>query len=257
MNATRRNRKGLDIPSSDEVAEYCRIAPVGPASLAIGALSERKDLLIFTKGQFSILDALRAVIAQTGPADVTLSTWTFGLRDMEMAAWLVSEGNSIRSFTFLVDASFPTNERLYAERLVALFGQSCMVLSKVHMKVAMVRNEGWDILINSSMNLNRNPRWEAFTLHHSPDFCDAYQAIVEELRARTGSGFETDSRKVDAVFREIGEGRNETEERLLKWLDTHGDDVQEAEPPPVVAAASPAVPSPPRPPGSRRYWERW
>jgi hypothetical protein len=176
---------------------------------------------------------------------------------MEMAAWLVSNDSGIRSFTFLVDASFPTNERLYAERLVALFGQSCMVLSKVHMKVAMVRNENWDILINSSMNLNRNPRWEAFTLHHSPDFCAAYQAIVEELRARTGSGFEVDSRKVDAVFREIGEGRNETEERLLKWLDTHGDDIQEAEPPPVVAGTSSAALAPLPVVSPPPYWKRW
>lgn len=256
MNAGRRNRNALDVPPPLEVAEYCRVAPVGPASAAIGALSERKDRLVFTKGQFSILDVLRAVVAQTGPADVTLSTWTFGLRDMEMAAWLVSEGSGIRSFTFLVDASFPANERLYAERLVALFGKSCMVLSKVHMKVAMVRNEQWDILINSSMNLNRNPRWEAFTLHHSPDFCEAYQAIVEELRAKTGSGFEVDPKKVDAVFREIGEGRNGTEERLLRWLDTHGDTIPDMAVSPAPAAAS-IAPDVPAPTAIPRYWQRW
>jgi len=146
-----------------------------------------------------MLELIRAVIAQIGPADVLLSTWTFGIRDAEMAAWLIRSGD-IKSFTFLVDHSFPVREAKYCRRIRELFGAESIVLSKVHAKFATVRAGSWSVCLTGSMNLNRNPRWEHFTLWDSAPACDFLAGIRDELKAMSGSGWDPETPVIDAAF---------------------------------------------------------
>lgn len=174
-------------------------APVGKAEDAIGRLRPGCRMLGVTKGQFSMLDLLRACLDQTGPADVMLSTWTFGVRDAEMAAWLVTAG-VIRRFRFLVDESFPAREVKYCRRLRELFGGECIVLSKVHAKFCTVRNDAWNLCITGSMNLNRNPRFEHFTLWDDPAACEFLDGIEAELRAKVGARWDPPIRRFRRVL---------------------------------------------------------
>ena len=187
----------------EKLEEAVKLAPVEEASACIGTLKPGGLVFGITKGQFSILDLIRACIEQTGPADLALSTWTFGIRDAETASWLVSKGH-IRSLTFLVDHSFPQREAKYSQRLRELFGPECMVLSKVHAKVATIRNESWNLCISGSMNLNRNPRWEQFVLYDSPAWCDFFAGIISELRALGGAGWDSTSAEVEGAFEAAG-----------------------------------------------------
>lgn len=98
-----------------------RIACVETAKQAIGRLEQNTRIVGLTKGQFSMLDLIRAVIEQTGPANLTLSTWTFGIRDIENAAWLITKGD-IRQLRLLTDRSFATRQPKYCRRLVEVFG---------------------------------------------------------------------------------------------------------------------------------------
>jgi hypothetical protein len=151
-----------------------------------------------------MLELIRAVIAQTGPADVMLSTWTFGIRDAEMAAWLIRSGD-IKSFKFLVDHSFPVREHKYCKRIQELFGNDSIVLSKVHAKFATIRVGDWNICLTGSMNLNRNPRWEHFTLWDSKQACDFLDGIRAELQGMSGSGWDAETPVMEAAFKKAQE----------------------------------------------------
>lgn len=183
----------------EKLESVVTLAPVGDASACIGKLVPGGLQFGITKGQFSILDLIRACIEQTGPADLALSTWTFGIRDAETASWLVAKGK-IRKLTFLVDHSFVHRESKYAARLQELFGDECMVLSKVHAKVATIRNETWNLCISGSMNLNRNPRWEQFVLYDSVQWCDHFAGIIDDLRALGAGGWSHSQAEVEAAF---------------------------------------------------------
>jgi hypothetical protein len=227
-----------------EVEKQLIKAPVGKAEQAIGKLRSGCNILGVTKGQFSMLDLLRACLDQTGPADVMLSTWTFGVRDAEMAAWLVTAG-VIRRFRFLVDHSFPQREVKYCKRLRELFGDDCIVLSKIHAKVATVRNDRWNLCITGSMNLNRNPRWEHFTISDDAAACDFLDGIEAELRDITGARWDVKDSEVGAAFDKAGmDETNALVEAYLKEQAEGGRPKGAARPMvPLADPAAVAIPS--------------
>jgi hypothetical protein len=58
----------------------------------------------------------------------------------------------------------------------------------------MLRNEGWNICVRSSMNLNRNPRLEQYDLDDNFDLCEFFQDIIDEIFEKMPIGL---TRKVD------------------------------------------------------------
>lgn len=176
-----------------------RIACVESASECIGILAPRCRIIGLTKGQFSMLDLLRAVIAQTGPANLALSTWTFGIRDIENAAWLLHKGD-IRSLRILTDRSFATRQPSYCRRLIEVFGDESVRVSNTHAKFAILRNDSWNICIRGSMNLNRNKRWENFDLDDSAEVCEFFDRLIAELEFITPPGPRPGEDVVEDVF---------------------------------------------------------
>lgn len=176
-----------------------RIACVESAQECIGRLAPDTRIVALTKGQFSMLDLIRAVIRQTGPVHLVLSTWTAGIRDIENAAWLISQGDLL-SLRFLTDRSFVTRQPKYCRRLVELFGPSCIRASNTHAKFATIRNDSWDVCIRGSMNLNKNARWENFDLDVSASLCEFFEALVTELEMITPPGPAPGEKVVADVF---------------------------------------------------------
>ena len=216
--ANRRNNATAVAIHPTQVGVLIRRAPVGAASEAIGKLVPGQLLYCVTKGQFSMLELIRAVVEQVGAADVTVATWTFGIRDAEMASWLVSHGH-LKSLRFLCDYSFVSREPKYSARIQELFGKESIVLTKIHAKFAVIRADGWAIAITGSLNLNRNPRWEHFTLHDCPSACDYFDKIRDELQGMTGAGWDASVPAIQAAFDAADmEGINATE-RLISRLE--------------------------------------
>lgn len=147
----------------DAVERRLVIDPGVSASESIGTLSPGVAITGLTMGQFSLIDLVEAVLRQTGPADVVVSTWTSGIRDVERAAWLLEHGD-IRSFALLTDRSFVGRQPAYARALLNRFGAGAVRSTRTHAKFALVSNGQWSIVIRSSMNLNTNPRFEQFDL---------------------------------------------------------------------------------------------
>lgn len=165
----------------------------------IGTIAKGERLIGMTKGQFSLIDLIKAVLRSTGPASVTVSTWTTGIRDAEEASWLLSSGE-ITSFRLLTDRSFPARQPRYAADLLRRFGRESIVCTRTHAKFAVIRGADLHVAIRSSMNLNRNPRFEQFDLDESPAICDWLDAHVAELTTDATSGFAIDEAAVWAEF---------------------------------------------------------
>jgi len=177
---------------------YC-LEGLRTAEHCIGEMKPGERLIGLTKGQFSLLDIVRAVLQQTGPAHVRVTTWSAGIRDAENAAWLIEQGD-ILSLRMLVDRSFPTRQPKYARRIVELFGARALHCTRVHAKFCTIRNEHWNVCIRSSMDLNRNSRFEQFDLDDSPDICDFFDAFVDELAVTHPEGFDWDGSELQAAF---------------------------------------------------------
>lgn len=157
-------------------------AKVGPARDAIGTLESGCEIFIFTYGQFSLIDALCAIIEQTGPADVTLATWTAADVDLSRAEALLA-GAKITSMRYIVDRSFLTRMPHYCAAMRRLFGDECIRTTRSHAKWAVIRNERWNLAVRTSMNLNHNPRLENLEISDDPALADFLASVADDLFA--------------------------------------------------------------------------
>ncbi len=169
-----------------------KMARYSSAREAIGTLEKGTDTFILTYGQFSLIDALCAILDQTGPADVTISTWTAANAHLERSADLMASA-SIKSFRLIVDRSFEGRQPEYAYHMRQLFGPGCVRAIRTHAKFMLIRNERFDVVVRTSMNLNENPRLENIEISEDRAFAEFFQTVADD------------------VFREVGEGENKSD----------------------------------------------
>lgn len=167
--------------------------------LRSGGFGAGSRLTGLTKCQFSLIDLLVAILGYTGPADVLLSTWTVGIRDAENVDVLVTRGH-IRSLRLLTDRSFPTRQPQYVKRIIEVFGDQSICVTRTHAKFMTIRNEKWNVCVRSSMNLNRNLRFEHFDIDEDIAMCEFFDAHARELYALTPRGFGVACRIVDETI---------------------------------------------------------
>ncbi len=130
---------------------------------AIEGLADGLDVFGFTKGQFSFVDLIDAVLDLTGPATVTVATWTAAAADASFLGGWCRQGR-IKQFRLLIDYSFLTR-RGGAEAVDAVienFGPDSVRVTRTHAKWGLVAGADATVAILTSMNLNKNPRFEYF-----------------------------------------------------------------------------------------------
>ena len=159
-----------------------RVAKEGSARDAIGELQHGQDVFILTFGQFSLIDAVVAILDQVGPADVAISTWTAADAHLERSRHLL-ESATIRSIRWIVDYSFESRQPEYCHHMRRLFGADCIRAIRTHAKFVTVRNYEWNVVIRTSMNLNENPRLEDLEITDDREFAEFFTRIVDEVFA--------------------------------------------------------------------------
>jgi len=164
-----------------------RTAKIASAKEAIGTIEKNTDVFILTYGQFSLIDALVAILDQTGPADVIISTWTAADAHLQRSAALL-ESAQIRSLRWIVDRSFETRQPEYCFHMRKLFGPGCIRAIRTHAKFMVVRSETHDIVVRTSMNLNENPRLENLEVSWDCGMADFFQSIADELFDEVAEG---------------------------------------------------------------------
>jgi len=149
---------------------------------AVGPITRGCELYGLTKGSWSLIDLIEHALAATGPADITLSTWTAAHADIGFALRLLTDGR-IRSMRFIVDYSFPSRQPAYCSALREAFGDQTIRVTKNHAKFVLVRNAIWNVVIRTSMNLNENRRLESWELSDDHGLADFLQQVIDQLFA--------------------------------------------------------------------------
>ena len=134
---------------------------------AIGNLEPGCSLFGFTKGQFSLIELISAVLLQIGESRMFVSTWTAASADIEEAFRLMESG-ALKDVRFLVDYTFQRRQPAFASKLRDLFGTDAVRVTSNHAKFVLLQNDRWNIVIRTSMNLNKNPRLEDFAIDDDP-----------------------------------------------------------------------------------------
>lgn len=128
-----------------------------------GLLYPKCQVYGFTDGKFSLIDVIYAVLKKIGKADIVICTWSAGIKDSHNIKWML-ETNMINTIKIITDMSFPSRKKNYSVAIDELFGTENIRMARVHAKFVLLKNESWNIVINTSMNLNANKTVENFQI---------------------------------------------------------------------------------------------
>lgn len=150
------------------------------ASVAIQGLTPETDIFGFTRGQFSLIELIEAVLSHTGPAELVLSTWTAANADLRDLFKFLASGKVTRA-RFLLDLTFQRRQPAVAQAIRDQFGFDSIRIAKNHAKFFLIKNESWRVTCKTSMNLNFNPRFEDFDLSNDPNLFEFMEAVTNEI----------------------------------------------------------------------------
>lgn len=153
------------------------------AAGAVDGLTQDLEIFGFTKGQFSLLDLYVACLAITGPAKLTVSTWTASPRDVAELS-RVQQAGGIISTRFLLDYTMSSRKPEASFAIRKTFGAEAIRIGRNHAKFAIFENDAWKLVLCTSMNLNMNPRFENFTVSHDPELATFLGNILDEVWAK-------------------------------------------------------------------------
>ena len=141
---------------------------------------------VVSRGDIDSLSYLRHVLAGTTHLDhVIMSTWCIAKNDLtEIAGWL--DSGRIEQFDLYAGEIFPGSYGDEYEQMLAMcetYGAR-LIVAKNHSKVTLACNtaEGYYIAIESSANVNTNPRIEQTALHNSADLHAFYLEFFSGIR---------------------------------------------------------------------------
>jgi hypothetical protein len=190
------------------------------ARKALAGFGRGQETFGFTKGQFSSIDLIDAILDFTGEADGTIATWTAHAADIRRAEMFV-KARRLRSLTWLVDYSFETRQPAFCELLRATFGDDCIRTAPIHAKFGLFKGDDWHVVMQTSMNLNQNPRLENFTVMDDQGFYLAFEGLVADLLEyqAPGAGFDEKPSVRKAEFARFGKAEKSDFYRVKSGAD--------------------------------------
>lgn len=153
------------------------------ATEALARLDQETQIFGLTGGKFSKIELIQAALAKTGPADLTLSSWTAARADA-LALHELKTAGAIRAARLIFDFTFARRDPAAAHLIRQSFGPDSIALSVIHSKFVLLGNDSWRLVIRTSMNLNLNPRTEDFHAAHDPPLFDFLTSFADAIFAR-------------------------------------------------------------------------
>lgn len=148
-----------DVPmTSDEL-----VPEVLERASMLGLVQHGINKHFYTRGAFDLVQLVLYVLAQTGPADVVISSYSISEQTLKTLHRMV-EGGDITSIRFLID----NRVRSISPRPFSYLAESfegCYRCLALHAKVALISNEDWKITIVGSQNATHNPKLERGIIH--------------------------------------------------------------------------------------------
>lgn len=166
-----------------------RVSKIADARATLSEFDKGVELDVLTFGQFSIIDAIEAVLEKTGPADVALATWTAAGFDLSQIERQVKY-SQIRDLRMIVDRSFVSRQPKFVEAIHRMFGRNAVRSTRTHAKFVVVTNAEWSVVIRTSANLNENARLEFIQVSDDPSLAEFYLRVVDAIYAEEDPGLE-------------------------------------------------------------------
>jgi len=200
------------------------LAPYQSAKDCISGFERGGRVVGLTKGQFSLIHLVRAVLDYTGPADVIISTWSAGFYDAMEVGELMRSG-LLRSVKIITDRSFLTRQTNYAASITEVFGPENIRTTNTHAKFVLIGNDEWRVCIRSSMNLNENKRCENFDLDDDGQIYATFEAFCQDVFTQMPEGFISERGVVDPAFDALmgGHAAQRPAKKKLQILNKRGE----------------------------------
>lgn len=184
----------------------------GNATAALGALQAGEDVVLATRGQFSLSGLVEAVLRQIGPASGSVVTWTAGRRQIAHLARL-REAGLLTSCRWWLDPSFVRRQPKYAAVLRGLFGDAAIRLAPAHAKAVVLVNAAHAITIRGSLNMNKAVRFELIEVSDDPALVAFLGGLFDDVFAAVPAGL-AGARDEGALERALGIDVSEAVGRL-------------------------------------------
>jgi hypothetical protein len=181
-----------------------------------GLLYPKCQVYGFTDGKFSLIDVIYAVLKKIGNSDIVICTWSAGIKDSHNIKWML-ETNMINTIKIITDMSFPSRKKNYSVAIDELFGTENIRMARVHAKFVLLKNEHWNIVINTSMNLNANKTVENFQIIDDVvlyDFMDQYCNVHFENQL---AGFVVPFAQIQKSYKTFVNSQMESEKEWWKF----------------------------------------
>jgi len=127
-----------------------------------------------------MIDAILACLDQTGPADISLWTWTIAEYEIQCMERLRNDGRARRALMVIDHGARNKNAGLIRQ-WKSTFGPDSVRYVVNHAKIATIQSERFRLLLRGSMNLNFNPRFEQFDLTEGGEDFELVKRIESEL----------------------------------------------------------------------------
>lgn len=163
---------------------------------AVATLKTGSRIIGFTRGLFSLIDLIYSVLKKTGKSEVVVCTWSAGIKDANQVKWML-DSDLIESFRLLTDYSYKTRQERYAISVEALFGVENIRTTDIHAKFVLIKNELFNIVITTSMNLNANKKCELFELDDCFNKYEFISTFVNSLFTEKEEGFDNSFKKAN------------------------------------------------------------
>lgn len=140
---------------------------------------------VVSRGDIDSLSYLRHILAGVTHLDhVLMSTWCIAKNDLtEIAAWL--EAGKIEQFDLYAGEIFPGSygdEYEQYTKMCELYGCR-LIVAKNHSKITLLAQDDYKIVIESSANVNTNPRIEQSAMHHNPELHAFYLEFFSGIKS--------------------------------------------------------------------------
>jgi hypothetical protein len=146
----------------------------------IGAIHKDMRLFSITRGQFSMIDAILAVLDQIGNANISIWTWTVADYEVQCIERLLIDKRLINA-TLIIDNGAQKKNGEIIKKWINNHGHNSVRWVKNHAKIARIWNDEYKILLRGSFNLNFNPRFENFDISEGCKGFDMVQDIEKDL----------------------------------------------------------------------------
>lgn len=128
-------------------------------------------------GQYNLIDIIEKVVDLIGVCDIDLAVWTAATASLKKAELFLTN-KSVKNMRWIIDPSFKSRKPNYVKTLRESFGNDCVRTIPTHAKFILIYNKNYNVIIQTSMNLNQNKRLESFTIIESKELVDFYRDFV-------------------------------------------------------------------------------